>query len=652
MNLGSLINTPGTITGWVELLVLCLAIAILMAPPATARAAAATAASQEPAVPGEVPASLPRPSAQLVNLALHRPYRVVATAPDPVWQEAESRNYPDAGGTELTDGVFAPKGSSFSHPAWQGWQNQESRIVTIDLGRPATLHRVAANFLQYSPAGIWFPEQIRVSTSLDGYDWSPPVTAPSTIPLNQSGLLTQTITVELLTQPRARYVQLEVPTGVWIFIDEVQVLGMPASEITQVQQSGRTGATGDSSPAGECLTELDLIVQQRRGLLQPLPDRGWLPAGAPEAAGARHIALIYSSGDPAKPSNLDLTHFMPYVAYIDQRWQIRDTMFDTLLFLPIGRLPSGRDYGTIEKPSLLVDWQGYLDELFRPDFQLAAADQAVAAAWQKLDDLALSEAYAQPEADTATEIETTADTAGETTPRPRAAAGPRHPERVKVIIAIPFPSPRARNFGTLPGDSRPLNFADPGQGQAAREQAVRWYIDEVLARWQAAGFQYLELIGFYWFREVVEPYDRAIVQNTAAYIHALGYRFFWIPYYQARGFKEWDRLGFDVAMMQPNLSFSPIPPEQAEIRLAMAAQLARRYGMGLEIELHWTLTDPVNRAKYLAYLAAGRKLGYMTGAVLSYYQSVDSLAQAMISSDPHIRALYDETYRFIKGLQP
>lgn len=628
MNPGNLLNLLGTTSWGPELLLVSLAVIAVIAGPAPT---AAAADAREPA--------------QLVNLALHRPYRVVATAPDPVWQEAESRNYPDTRGSELTDGVFAPRGASFSHPAWQGWQNQESRIVTIDLGGPATLHRVAANFLQYSPAGIWFPEQIGVSTSPDGYDWSAPVAAPSTIPLNQPGQLTQIITVELPSQPRARYVQLEIPTGVWIFIDEVQVWGIPASENTvpPAQQPGQTapgGEGGDIAPAGEAPTELDLIVQQRRGLLQPPPDRGWLPPGAPEAAGARHIALIYSSGDPTKPSNLDVAHFMPYVAYIDRRWQIRDSMFDTLLFLPIGRLPSGRDYGNTEKPSLLVDWQGYLDELFRPEMQLAAADKAVAAAWQKLDALDLPETDAR----TATETEAGTETGV------KAAASPRHPDRVKVIIAIPFPSPRVRNFGTLPGEGQPLNFADGGQGQAAREQAVRWYIDQVLARWQAAGFQYLELIGFYWFQEAIEPYDRAIVQNTADYIHAHGFRFFWIPYYQARGFKEWDKLGFDVAMMQPNLSFSPIPPEQADLRLAMSAQLARRYGMGLEIELHWTLTDPANRAKYLAYLEAGRKLGYMTGAVLSYYQSVDSLAQAMMSFDPDVRALYDETYRFIKGL--
>ena len=628
MNPGNLLNLLGTTSWGPELLLVSLAVIAVIAGPAPTAAAADA-----------------RETAQPVNLALHRPYRVVATAPDPVWQGAESRNYPDTRGSELTDGVFAPRGASFSHPAWQGWQNQESRIVTIDLGRPATLYRVAANFLQYSPAGIWFPEQIGVSTSPDGYDWSAPVVAPSTIPLNQPGQLTQIITVELPSQPRARYVQLEIPTGVWIFIDEVQVWGIPASEnpAPPAQQPGQTapgGEGGDIAPADEAPTELDLIVQQRRGLLQPPPDRGWLPPGAPEAAGARHIALIYSSGDPAKPSNLDVAHFMPYVAYIDRRWQIRDSMFDTLLFLPIGRLPSGRDYGNTEKPSLLVDWQGYLDELFRPEMQLAAADKAVAAAWQKLDALDLPEADAR----TATETEAGTETGV------KAAASPRHPDRVKVIIAIPFPSPRVQNFGTLPGEDQPLNFADGGQGQAAREQAVRWYIDQVLARWQAAAFQNLELIGFYWYQEAIEPYDRAIVQYTAEYIHAHGFRFFWIPFYQARGFKEWDKLGFDVAMMQPNLSFSSLPPEQADVRLAMAAQLARRYGMGLEIELHWTLTDPANRAKYLAYLEAGRKLGYMTGAVLSYYQSVDSLAQAMMSFDPDVRALYDETYRFIKGL--
>lgn len=46
--------------------------------------------------------------------------------------------------------------------------------------------------------------------------------------------------------------------------------------------------------------------------------------------------------------------------------------------------------------------------------------------------------------------------------------------------------------------------------------------------------------------------DYGMVRALSLHLHALGYRFSWHPYYEARGWESWRELGFDYALMQPN----------------------------------------------------------------------------------------------------
>ena len=100
-------------------------------------------------------------------------------------------------------------------------------------------------------------------------------------------------------------------------------------------------------------------------------------------------------------------------------------------------------------------------------------------------------------------------------------------------------------------------------------------------------------------------------------------------------------------MLQPNYStFADARPS----RLAEAAGIARRVGMGVEIELAYAArTDPERRARYRAYLDAGAKYGFMDHSILGYFQSIGLLREFAVSPDPAIRDLYDQTYRFVKG---
>jgi hypothetical protein len=184
----------------------------------------------------------------------------------------------------------------------------------------------------------------------------------------------------------------------------------------------------------------------------------------------------------------------------------------------------------------------------------------------------------------------------------------------------------------------------------SRRQVTSWFIQEVEKRWQQGDYKHLELVGFYWLGEDADPQEHVAIQNFNEEVHQRGYHSFWIPYYHARGFRHWKELGFDVAMMQPNESFESTRPDQAGIRLKATATLAKQAGLGLEMETAYDMTKPDVRAKYLAYLDWGRKLGYMNDAVISYFQSIDVLIQCARSDKPEVRNIYDETYWFAKGL--
>lgn len=379
-------------------------------------------------------------------------------------------------------------------------------------------------------------------------------------------------------------------------------------------------------------TWAELQPVARRLMRMPPPERvdgpGYHSPGTDAAGGARDIMLIYTHGGSWK--RIDA---LPYVAYgtIDRtgrlpRIEWRDWFFDTYLFLALLTDDWERAYDSAAraKPANWQDWEQFVSNLFQVGQQLAAFDEAVAYVKAQLAD------------------------AG------RAAGRPLDPAyRAKVIVMIPYPTPEQRDFGDPTGSGRSLDFASSGRNADAavrdRMAAIRAYVNAFMRRWEERHFENLELIGFYWLSELVHdiPGERETIRATADLVHDLGYRFFWIPYFKAAGYEAWQSLGFDAAILQPNYMFNErISPN----RLTETARLAQENGMGVEIEGNGTvLSSEKGRERYLDYLWAGVKYGYMTNALKGYYQDRDLLGKAFISKDPAVREVYDLTYSFVKG---
>ncbi len=151
--------------------------------------------------------------------------------------------------------------------------------------------------------------------------------------------------------------------------------------------------------------------------------------------------------------------------------------------------------------------------------------------------------------------------------------------------------------------------------------------------------------------EGIGPHDEAIVRATADDVHGQGYGLHWIPYYRAPGCDKLPELGIDFAVLQPNYAFMEQSGRRAEEqRLSDTARLARRWHMGIEIEMA-EIGGRRERDNLWDYLAHGRDEldGYMRHAVHAYYQGEGTIAKLCYSDLPADRELYEALYQFAKG---
>lgn len=339
----------------------------------------------------------------------------------------------------------------------------------------------------------------------------------------------------------------------------------------------------------------------------------YCPPQSRQSDGMRDIMLIYAATNKWHQEN-----FLPYVAYVDREGKPRGWFYDAYLFLMYGGAPSGKDY--ITDATNRKDWEFYIDEEFASDRELAALDATIEKAAREMDVKAPA---------------------------------------IPIIVMIPYPSIKQKDFGDVDGDGVTENMGT----DAGRRKVVAWFLRTFIVRWKDHQFKHLKLWGFYWMNEGISPPDESIVKMTAQEIHSLGYKFHWIPWFNAPGVEKWRELGFDLTIMQPNYAFIPpagllrVPDEN---RLTIAANMCRRLGMGIEMELNMgidmdahkaALVDPRDRINLQLYLDHGDDLldGYQEGAVRAYYQGYNAIAGLCYSSDPALRQLYDDLYHFHKG---
>ncbi len=313
---------------------------------------------------------------------------------------------------------------------------------------------------------------------------------------------------------------------------------------------------------------------------------GYKEPDADLLGGAKDLCLLYHG---PKLDGFTVEKLIPYLAYVDTDGNITDTMFDSFLFLNSGGYPSGN------KPSegyTESDIKWIVDDLFTENKNLLALEQA---AGQVKDALDLEADY-----------------------------------KYGLTVALYMPY----------GESMDV------QDKLAE---VEKQIERFEEKYREYNFKNIELVGYYWFNEGVYPEEDepALVTEVSKLVHAKGVDFFWIPWFCASGVDAWQDHGFDIACMQPGYVFNE---EVLDSRLEYAANTAKYYGMGIEIEIaSATFQNEKLYRRYLEYLAGGAKYGYMENCVHMYYQEILCYYNAAKSGDEKVRLIYDYTYQFIKG---
>lgn len=312
----------------------------------------------------------------------------------------------------------------------------------------------------------------------------------------------------------------------------------------------------------------------------------------PQEAGFHHCALIYEC-KVRGPEQLAY-----YVA------NDKGYLFDAFLFLhQLTRTGKSTFSGMMQ----MADWESDLDTWFEQGRDLHALDEALEKAKQK--------------------------------------HGPA--PRRQVILSIPYPNPKVKDFGDVDGDgvSEELSSAD------GRAKVAKWYMEQTARRFAQAGFRNLELWGLYWMNEGASEADIAIVRQFSDAVHAAGKRLLWIPWYLAPGWQNWRKMGVDVAIMQPNYAFLTIHRGGLQRnRLVANARFARQEGLGVEIEMPMARRLPGGPVLFRHYLRDGAadREGYQQAAT-AYYLNSTTVEELGASTDHDEQALYADLCAYVQN---
>lgn len=311
------------------------------------------------------------------------------------------------------------------------------------------------------------------------------------------------------------------------------------------------------------------------------------------------LALIYQGGVHRLDWTVD--QIQPYVVhqYADGR---KDWLFDGFLFL---EFKDGKGYGYGSRydknDARKTEWLWLLDRIFEEGKSLSALDQCIENQIKEI---------GKPDF--------------------------KH----KVVIGLPEALPGQKDWGEING--KKMDFSK----EEDQIQATYWYIDLLMKRFKKEKYKHLDLAGFYWVSEDVET-CKDLTIPLGKYIRSLDKKFYWIPYWQAKGFERWKELGFDIAYQQPNHFFSASVPDK---RLEDACMSAREHNMGMEFEfdekaLYDTKESSYNRLK--AYIDYFEKNNVFEESAIAYYSGFSGFLDMAKSTNPKDHAIMDRLAKLI-----
>ncbi|MBR4798623.1 MAG: DUF4855 domain-containing protein, partial [Clostridia bacterium] len=438
----------------------------------------------------------------------------------------------------LTDGRTGDPANWYGGE-WAHFYRGVGRRITFDLGGEYAITGFDAGFIQGRDAGIYCPEEVRLLLSQNGADYYLAAAVKAPYPASFASAVRAPYEANTERPVKARWAAIEFEVEINSFCDEIRLYAQ--------EESG--------APAVSC-TELPPYL--------PLRDCGGY-APRDSLGGVCDMPLMYFGYWPenehtGKPAKEDL---LPYVAYVGRDGEIKDTMFDSMLFLILqGRCPSGGNLSPHGAPTLLSDWDCITDILFEKGCGLHALDEAVAET---------KKALSLPE-----------------------------DRRFTVYLNAPTPKKSFAPFGDINGDGIEEKLLTDEDCVLAYAK----YIDSVTRRFAASGLRNIEIGGWFWTNEHIARNYRDNEADFAAAcvkaVHERGYKCLMIPYFCAGGVEKAQKLGFDCVTMQPNLSFNETLQRDPAGALADFTEFCKKFGFGAELEIHHgaiNKNDPAQRKK-------------------------------------------------------
>ncbi|MGI2298051.1 DUF4855 domain-containing protein [Paenibacillus sp. GXUN7292] len=538
------------------------------------------------------------------------------------WSKEPLAQYPDED-KALTDGLRGTE--TLIKGNWVGHQYGDYREVIFDLGASKAVEKVTANFLQDWPeasrggSNVLIPLTVSFMASNDQEQWQV-LSHNALTTLWKDGKYIEEFKWDGAPEPQLSD------------DDMPEFLNVPRQAYTEGKINARYIKVIFSlhSRAMSMIDEIEIFgydtEQEDAGELSSFIGNEFLQPGKSTTGGIQHMGLLYNGY--YEDTNWDLTpnkgdwnkkRLIPNIAYVDKQGEPQDWLFDGVLILGLASYANGdvRGFAAASEKANKADWQWYLDKTLKKNGEVNSDLHELNAA--------------------------TAEVAGKLN-------DPDH--KTKVVLMIPEPGAYQSNFGEVNGENLDFSISKVGHKKSIenRAKAIEWYIDEALSMFEEAQFSHLEFSGFYWLEEQIDTDSTGpkMVSVVSDYIHkqAGDLKFFWIPHSLAYKKFMWQDVGIDAVNLQPNYFFEQLDPS----RLQAAADMAKRYGMSLEIEFDdRMINDAVFRKRYIEYLNMGVTTGLMNEGFNAYYQGNNAVYDAAISTDPSTRILYDWLYKYTKG---
>lgn len=326
------------------------------------------------------------------------------------------------------------------------------------------------------------------------------------------------------------------------------------------------------------------------------------------------LALL-PAGNLPKRAKWDKADLLPYVTheYADGR---REWFYDAFSFNDGTWVDEASDERRVlcnatggQLPCTKANWEAYLDLVFAKDHHLGALDQLIG------------------------ELKTTL---GEP------------PMRHKVVLGQCYPAKDGRgtpgacswkhiDFGTIDGVDIDLSKREH------RIKAATWFVDELIRRFNEAGYKNIDLAGIYCPEEGLFSISD-FVTDVNDYIHSRGLRVYWIPYWtdNDKYVHHWQDFHFDMVYRQPNYFFYTPQGTLPEFgRLEECIENSRGCGVGLELEFETSEksngmheVSPMMHQRLLDYINEFERLGVWDKSGVAHYCGSKGFIQMAESDDP------------------